>query len=468
LLRRWFTAPLRRLARQAALVEAGRDVPFRATDSPEAAALADALEAMRTRLRAVQAETSRQAAEAAIVNRFTDAVSFAEDDERVARALAGALRALVAPASVLVHLETPVGRPVAREDGAPRGATARRRRPRLADTATVASTTATTERCIGVQRGGSHLVEDPTDPLEAPCPAGPRGRGAVACVPLMALGMSLGTVHLRWHDAGRPAGWEPGRIGRVVDHAALAIANRRLVMELRGMASTDARTGLANTRAFDEALDRTLAGDEPVAVILFDLDHFKAFNDAHGHAAGDEALRTFATIVRANLRDGDLAARYGGEEFAVLLPRAGAAEATAVAERIRRQTESTAVPVGNGARAPLSVSAGIATGPDHGSSKEGLMRAADVALYAAKDAGRNRVEQAWGGVGERPRSGASDRASRTPGARPGRRPSPPAIRRAARPATLGGDLRPITMDVGSPLRITRRPLSDRSDSAPRS
>ena len=89
------------------------------------------------------------------------------------------------------------------------------------------------------------------------------------------------------------------------------------------MANTDARTGLANTRAFDQALEDALTlrqRDETVAVLMLDLDHFKDFNDRYGHPSGDEALRTFADILRSCLREGDIAARYGGEEFAVVLP----------------------------------------------------------------------------------------------------------------------------------------------------
>jgi diguanylate cyclase (GGDEF)-like protein len=453
LLRRWFTAPLRRLASVAARVEAGEDVTFAAPDSREAATLADALEAMRARLRAVQAETARQAAEAVIVNRFLDSVSFAEDDERVGRALIGALQALASPDGVVMHLGTAVGRTEPAHGAAMDGATPRHRRVGDGGTMAVASHAAI-QCCVGVRRGGSHLSEDPSDPLDTPCPAAPPARGAVACVPLTALGMNVGMVHLRWDAPGRPTSWDPGRLGRVVDHAALAIANRRLLVELRGMASTDARTGLANSRTFDEALDRALApgpGDTLLAVVLFDLDHFKAFNDAHGHAAGDEALRAFATIVRASLREGDVAARYGGEEFVVLLRDVDAAGATAVAERIRRQTEATSLPTGNGARASIGVSAGVAAAPEHGTTREGLLRAADGALYTAKRAGRNRVERAWSSVDDDDRRGAAG-AGHGP-----------------RRATPAGELRPVPMDVGTtPQRPAARLVTDRSGSAPRS
>ena len=94
---------------------------------------------------------------------------------------------------------------------------------------------------------------------------------------------------------------------------------------LQGMASTDGRTGLANSRSFDEMLQDRLttrdAGDE-LAVLMLDIDHFKDFNDRNGHPAGDEALRTFARVLQSAIRDGDVPARYGGEEFVVMLPGA--------------------------------------------------------------------------------------------------------------------------------------------------
>jgi len=120
-----------------------------------------------------------------------------------------------------------------------------------------------------------------------------------------------------------------------------------LLAALQGQASTDARTGLANSRAFDRALENALASrtaDEPIAVLTLDLDHFKDFNDHHGHPSGDEALRTFAEVLRSCMCDGDLAARYGGQGFAVKLPKVDLAAAVTIAQRIRSRTESTIVP----------------------------------------------------------------------------------------------------------------------------
>jgi diguanylate cyclase (GGDEF)-like protein len=245
------------------------------------------------------------------------------------------------------------------------------------------------------------------------------GPGAAACVPLAALGNVVGTVHLRWTASSPPAEWNPARIESLASHAALAIANRRLLSEMHGMAVTDPRTGLANSRAFDDDLDRVLAaaGDgEANAVVIFDLDDFKGFNDRHGHAVGDEALRAFAGVVKGSLREGDLAARYGGEEFVALLRGLDTVAAAGVAERIRERTEGLSIATGAGDRATIQVSAGVAAAPAHGSTRETLLLAADSALYAAKATGRNRVVTAWDGeAGEASAVG------------PGRYPEPAAV-----------------------------------------
>ena len=183
-------------------------------------------------------------------------------------------------------------------------------------------------------------------------------------------------------------------IARITEHAALAIGNRRLLAALHGQATTDPRTGLANSRAFDEALEAALAkrtGSQTVSVLMLDIDHFKRFNDRHGHPAGDEALRAFAAVLRACMRDGDLAARYGGEEFAVMLPGADEGIVPAIAERIRARIEATIISLSAGVTDHITVSIGIASAPEHGVDRVTLLRLADEALYRAKDNGRNQV-----------------------------------------------------------------------------
>jgi diguanylate cyclase (GGDEF)-like protein len=129
-----------------------------------------------------------------------------------------------------------------------------------------------------------------------------------------------------------------------------------------------------------------------MSVALFDLDKFKQYNDTHGHAAGDEALRAFADVLREETRDSDLAGRYGGEEFLTMLPHEGLEGARLYAERVRERLMRRELPGG----ARITVSAGLAaSGPTMATATD-LLRAADTALYAAKAAGGNRVEPAAG------------------------------------------------------------------------
>jgi len=154
-------------------------------------------------------------------------------------------------------------------------------------------------------------------------------------------------------------------------------------------------TGAHNKRSLLECLDRELARTSrhrrPLALILFDIDHFKSINDRFGHPAGDEILKLFAAIVINSLRITDLSGRIGGEEFAALLP-CSLEETVIVAERVREAFENSGI-VDDSGPVATTVSIGVAGGPA-GTELEVLLAAADTALYQAKRAGRNRVEAA--------------------------------------------------------------------------
>lgn len=165
--------------------------------------------------------------------------------------------------------------------------------------------------------------------------------------------------------------------------------------ELAQLAATDALTGLANRRTLDQTLRhewfRAQRSGQPMSVLMIDADHFKAFNDRHGHPAGDEALRALAEVIRANVhRPTDLVARYGGEEFSVILAETDNEGARQIAEHIREQVEQ--LPVTAGDEQPMTVSIGISTWTTASDiSLEQLLFSADKALYQAKERGRNRV-----------------------------------------------------------------------------
>lgn len=171
--------------------------------------------------------------------------------------------------------------------------------------------------------------------------------------------------------------------------------NERVTRELQARATTDDLTGLDNRRRFiarvqEETvrLQRNRAGR--AAVLMCDLDHFKRVNDTWGHAAGDRVLTHFAQLLRHELRKVDSAGRVGGEEFAILLPGAGAEDALAFAERLRRRVEQTAATF-EGERIPITVSIGIAELDVALDAGDKALKHADQALYRAKSAGRNRA-----------------------------------------------------------------------------
>ncbi len=177
-----------------------------------------------------------------------------------------------------------------------------------------------------------------------------------------------------------------------------------VIGQLAQASATDYLTGLLNRRAFDteflRQIERAQRSELPLALVLFDLDHFKQVNDRFGHAAGDRALLDFATLLSRERRAGDTLARIGGEEFAVVLFGVGHADAIAFAERIGRQLEEPRLD----GQPTQSVSAGVVTLSAHEYTPSALLVAADRALYGAKAAGRHRVgvwEQGSIRVGDR-------------------------------------------------------------------
>jgi len=176
------------------------------------------------------------------------------------------------------------------------------------------------------------------------------------------------------------------------NQVAIAIKNAQLHAEVQRLAATDALTGLYNRRGFFELgrreVERAQRFGRRLAAIMFDLDHFKRVNDTHGHAVGDQVLAALATTCLQELREVDLLGRYGGEEFAVLLPETDETHAQRVAERMRQRVASTVFETGGGA---VTISLGVATLGRGCADLNALLEHADVALYAAKQAGRNQT-----------------------------------------------------------------------------
>jgi two-component system cell cycle response regulator len=171
---------------------------------------------------------------------------------------------------------------------------------------------------------------------------------------------------------------------------------RANVQQTIELAVTDALTGLSNRRYLDNHIstlfNRSMARGRPLSVLIADIDRFKSINDTHGHDAGDDILREFANRIRSTVRGADLACRYGGEEFVVVMPDTSPEIAASVAERLRSVIETVPFTVKNsGQELQVTASFGIASRTPQVITPSHLMKQADVALYEAKNAGRNRV-----------------------------------------------------------------------------
>jgi len=223
------------------------------------------------------------------------------------------------------------------------------------------------------------------------------------CAPISTSDDTLGIFHLRfglvdstYSDDERKRIKDAKRmmVNRVVRHYALFIFNLRLRETLKKEAIRDPLTGLYNRRHMEASLEREAYRAErlhtPVGLIMLDVDHFKLFNDTYGHEAGDVVLRELGNLLRTNVRGEDIACRYGGEEFLLILPDASLESVIQRGEDIRVKVKDLRIAY-QSEELSVTISAGIAMLPDHGSGFDGALKAADEALYKAKADGRDQV-----------------------------------------------------------------------------
>ena len=212
------------------------------------------------------------------------------------------------------------------------------------------------------------------------------------CIPLVSFGQTLGVLVL---DSAQTGAFHPNDVQSlesVADICSTAIQNAHYVDRVKQLAYLDGLTGIFNRRFFElriaEEIERARRFNAGMAVIMVDIDQFKRLNDEFGHLLGDEVLRQVSSIFHQQLRKIDVVCRFGGEEFAILLSQTNPQHAFSVAEKLRRLIETWQFP---GVPRPVTISAGAASFPDHGTTRDELVKAADAGLYAAKLAGRNRV-----------------------------------------------------------------------------
>ncbi len=253
------------------------------------------------------------------------------------------------------------------------------------------------EDCWALRRGHLHEVNDPQTGLVCNHFIHPP-QGGYICLPLTVQGETLGVLSLIDNTVVRgehPPGLKQLAVN-VSETIKLSLANLRLRDELRQQATHDPLTGLFNRRYLDETLPRELQMAQrrnmPLCIVMLDIDGFKKFNDSFGHGPGDLLLSEFGRILREHLRGSDISCRYGGDEFVLVMPDSSLADAQERMEQIRVFIKE--LPKNNFGEQivdMVTLSAGIAFMPDHGTTHHELLRAADEAMYAAKQAGRDRI-----------------------------------------------------------------------------
>ncbi|MBI5247189.1 MAG: GGDEF domain-containing protein [Elusimicrobia bacterium] len=241
------------------------------------------------------------------------------------------------------------------------------------------------------RRRGPVLIKDAR--TEAQVVPGARFLSGVA-IPMKVMRQAAGFVKL---ESDKPGAFGPDEV-RTADlfatMAALSLENIRLYESVHRQATHDSLTQLHSHRAFQQRLQeevlRSGRSQTPLALIMLDVDHFKQYNDKFGHQAGDQLLRTLASILSSFARPVDFAARYGGEEFALILPNFVRSEAISVAERIRARVAEEPFTF-NGAPTRATMSLGVAAFPTDATTASQIVRVADERLYKAKHGGRNQV-----------------------------------------------------------------------------
>lgn len=249
--------------------------------------------------------------------------------------------------------------------------------------------------CWALRKGHNYLVNDSTKDL--PCHHFNVLPNAYICVPLSVQSGILGLLVIHSPVKDNLTGYLLRQIISFCEVIQLSLANIKLREALYEQAIHDPLTGLFNRRYMDETLmrelQRTVRDKKSLCVGMLDLDFFKRFNDANGHEAGDEVLKYIGALLKENFRMSDVACRFGGEEFVVVLVDSDLSTAYQRLERFRAAVKKGVVHFHDQILPSITVSIGVAEAPMHGTTVKDIIRAADEALYSAKQAGRDRVER---------------------------------------------------------------------------
>ena len=260
----------------------------------------------------------------------------------------------------------------------------------------------TASDCWALRRGKQHVIKGEDASIACKHLPDPSPYFSV-CIPLAAHGELLGLLHVHADDRSHADGdYHMNAMSQVAEsiaeRASLALADIKLVDSLRNQAIRDPLTGLYNRRFMEETLHREQRraerGSESIGILMLDIDQFKHFNDTYGHQAGDAMMRELGRVLKSLIRGGDLACRYGGDEFVIILPESTPTVARQRAEQLRAAIVALRLMDASQGVDQVTVSIGVANFPENGPTWEAVLSAADKALYAAKQAGRNRVATA--------------------------------------------------------------------------
>jgi len=260
--------------------------------------------------------------------------------------------------------------------------------------------------CWAFRRGEAHRVQGSPTGLRCRHLASAPPLGDHLCIPMIAQGETLGLLYLQSHLcfllpgsdlAGEHHAGAKERLAlALAKQLSMALGSLDLRESLQHQAIRDPLTGLFNRRYMEESLEREISRVQrrglPLGMVMIDLDHFKQFNDTHGHKAGDAMLAAVANLVKSQVRREDIVCRYGGEELLLILPEVAWEAAFQRAELLRKLVSQLRIDYLGMVLSPLTASFGVAAFPEHALDWEDLIRAADSAMYRAKMEGRNRVE----------------------------------------------------------------------------
>ncbi|MBI5778414.1 MAG: diguanylate cyclase [Planctomycetes bacterium] len=255
--------------------------------------------------------------------------------------------------------------------------------------------------CWALRRGQINLVNASHSGVLCRHFAKPAAFSYYMCLPMMAQGETIGILNIRHlkttSDDSQTRYFEAQKqlATTVVEHISSALANLSLRKKLREQSIRDPLTELFNRRYMEESLERELhrakRNNLPIGIIMFDIDNFKVFNDTAGHDAGDKVLQALAGLMKAQIREEDIACRFGGEEFILILPDMPLDKVKERAENLRSKAQTLTLSHKDKPLGPITISLGVSVFPLHGATAETLIKSADQAMYRSKESGKNRV-----------------------------------------------------------------------------